>query len=55
MSKFDFSNEEQKAYNLALDLARNDFSRSGEVTKRDLEESLRNTTNNYILQGNSLY
>lgn len=55
MSKFDFSNEEQKAYNLALDLARNDFSLSGEVTKRDLEESLRNTINNDILQGKTLY
>lgn len=55
MPKFDFSNEEQKTYNLALDLARNDFSVSGEVSKRDLEESLRNTINNDILQGKTLY
>lgn len=55
MSKFDFSNEEQKVYNLALDLARNDFSVSGDVSKRDLEESLRNTINNDILQGKTLF
>lgn len=55
MPKFDFSKEEQNVYNLALDLARNEFSLGGEVSKRDLEESLRNTINNDILQGKTLY
>ena len=55
MHKYDFSNDEQKVYNLALDLARNDFSLDGEVKKRDLEDALRNTINNDILKGKTLY
>ena len=50
MPKYDFSNDEQKVYNLALDLARNDFSLDGEVKKRDLEDALRNTINNDIFK-----
>ena len=49
MPKFDFSTEEQQVCNLALDLARNEFSLEGEVTKRDLEQKLRDTINNDIL------
>lgn len=55
MSKFNFSNEQMQVYDLALDLARNDFSLNGELTKRDLEEHLRNTINNDILEGKTLF
>ena len=58
MSKINFSKEESKVYDLTLDLARNDFSmhvESDKVTKKDLEEHLRNTINNDILKGATLY
>lgn len=55
MPKFDFSTEEQQVCNLALDLARNEFSLEGEVTKRDLEQKLRDTINNDILGGKTLF
>lgn len=55
MPKFNFSNEEQQVCNLALDLARNEFSLEGEVTKRDLENKLRDTINNDILGGCTLF
>lgn len=55
MPKFNFSTEEQQVCNLALDLARNEFSLEGEVTKRDLEQKLRDTINNDILGGNTLF
>lgn len=58
MPKVNFSTEEMKVYDLALDLARGDFSLhvdSEKVTKKDLEEHLRNTINNDILKGATLY
>ena len=53
-----FSAEEMKVYDLTLDLARGDFSLhvdSEKVTRKDLENYLRNTINNDILKGASLY
>ena len=58
MPKMNFSTEEFKVYDLALDLARNDFSLhvdSEKVGKKDLENYLRNTINNDILKGATLY
>jgi len=55
MPKFNFSNEEQQVFNLALDLARNDFSLEGEMSKRDLEQKLRDTINNDLLKGKTMY
>lgn len=55
MPKYDFSTEEQQTLNLALDLARNEFSLEGEVSKRDLEQKLRDTINNDILGGKTLF
>ena len=58
MSKMNFSTEEFKVYDLTLDLARNDFSRhvdSEKVNRKDLEEYLRNTINNDILKGATLF
>lgn len=58
MSKFNFSTEEFKVYDLALDLARGEFSAhidEEKVNKRDLENHLRNKINNDILNGATLY
>lgn len=58
MAKFNFSADEMKVYDLTLDLARGDFSLhvdKDKVTKKDLEEHLRNTINNDILKGATLY
>lgn len=58
MSNFNFSAEEMRVYDLALDLARCDFSQNidGEkVTQKDLESHLRNTINNDILGGATLF
>ena len=60
MAKMNFSQEDMKTYNLALDLARGDFelhteTEGGKLSKADLEEHLRNTINNDILQGRTLY
>lgn len=53
-----FSKEEQKVFDLALDLARNDYSMhvdGDKVTKKDLENYLRDTINKDILKGKTLY
>lgn len=58
MSKFNFSADEMQVYDLTLDLARNEFSAhiDGEkLTKKDLEKHLRDTINNDILQGRTLF
>lgn len=56
--KTNFSVEEQKVFDLTLDLARNDFSMhidSEKVSRKDLENYLRDTINNDILKGATLY
>lgn len=58
MPKLNFSLEEMKVYDLALDLARGDFSLhvdKDKVGRKDLEDYLRNTINNDILKGASLF
>lgn len=53
-----FSKEQEKVYDLALDLARGDFSLhidTEKLSKSDLENHLRNTINNDILKGATLY
>jgi hypothetical protein len=58
MPKMNFSTEEFKVFELANDLARGDFSLhvdKEKVTRKDLEDYLRNTINNDILKGASLY
>ena len=58
MAKMNFSKEESNVYELTLDLARNDFSRhvdNEKVSRKDLEEYLRNTINNDILKGATLF
>lgn len=58
MPKMNFSTDEQKVYDLALDLARGDFALhvdKEKVTRKDLEDYLRNTINNDILKGATLY
>lgn len=58
MAKTNFSSDELKIYDLTLDLARGDFALhvdKEKVTRRDLEDYLRNTINNDILKGASLY
>ena len=58
MAKLNFSTEEMKVYDLALDLARGDFSLhidKEKVGRKDLEDYLRNTINNDILKGATLY
>lgn len=50
-----FSTEEAQVFSLALDLARNDYSLADGVTKRDLEQHLRDTINNDVLGGLTLY
>lgn len=55
MPNTNFSTEEAQVFSLALDLARNEFSLSDGVSKRDLEDHLRKTINNDILGGLTLY
>ena len=58
MAKTNFSTEEMKVYDLTLDLARGDFSLhvdKEKVGRKDLEDYLRNTINNDILKGVTLY
>ena len=58
MPKLNFSSEEMKVYDLTLDLARGDFSLhvdKDKVGRKDLEDYLRNTINNDILKGASLF
>ena len=53
-----FSNTEQETLNLAIDLARDEFSQyidETKVTKKSLENHLRDKINNEILQGRTLY
>lgn len=58
MPRTNFSKSEEQVYNLALDLARDNFSLhidKDKVSRKDLEEHLRNTINNDILKGATLY
>lgn len=58
MPRINFSKNEMEIFNLANDLARGDFSLhvdEEKVTKKDLENFLRNRINEDILQGASLY
>lgn len=55
MPKTNFSTEEAQAFSLALDLARNEYSLADGVTKKDLEQHLRDTINKDILGGMTLY
>ena len=58
MPKMNFTTEEFKVYELANDLARGDFSLhvdNDKVTRKDLENYLRDTINKDILKGASLY
>lgn len=58
MPRVNFSTDEMKVYDLTLDLARGDFSLhvdKDKVGRKDLEEHLRNTINNDILKGATLY
>ena len=58
MVKINFSENEMKIFELANDLARGDFSihvDKEKVTRNDLENYLRDTINNDILNGASLF
>ena len=58
MPKMNFTTEEYQVYDLALDLARNDFSvhiDENKLNKKDLENYLRETINKDILKGKSLF
>lgn len=58
MPRLNFSNEQMKVYDLALDLARGDFSLhidKDKISKTNLEDHLRDTINNDILKGATLY
>jgi len=58
MPKTNFSAEQTKVFDLALDLARDNFSLhvdTKKVGRKDLEEHLRNTINNDILKGATLF
>ena len=58
MVKTNFSANEMKIFDLANDLARGDFSAhvdENKVTRADLENHLRETINNEILNGRTLY
>ena len=58
MPKTNFSTENQRIFNLALDLSRDDYSvhiDRDKLTKSDLENHLRNTIKNDILKGATLY
>ena len=57
-NKLNFSNEQVKTYDLALDLARGDYSLhidNEKLSKVDLENYLREKINKEILQGRTLY
>lgn len=57
-ARVNFSKEEAQVFDLALDLARDDYSSQidGEkLNKKDLENYLRNKINNDILKGKTLY
>jgi len=55
MRKTRFSDEMKKTFSLALDLARDEAEVSGGVTKADLENKLRNTFNEELLGGLTLF
>ena len=58
MPRTNFSTENQRIFNLALDLSRDDYSvhiDRDKLTKSDLENHLRNTINDDILKGATLY
>lgn len=59
MAKLNFSTSEMKVFDMTLDLARDTFARRDEngnpVTRKDLENHLRETINKDILKGASLY
>lgn len=58
MAKTNFSAEEMKAFELVNDLSRGDFTLhvdKEKVGRKDLEDYLRNTINNDILKGATLY
>lgn len=60
MPRMNFTQDEQKVFNLALDLARNDYEShtetgEGKVTKKDLENYLRKKINDDILKGRTLF
>lgn len=58
MAKLNFTNDELKVLDLSLDLARGDFELhvdSEKVTRKDLEDYLRNTIKKDILKGATLY
>lgn len=58
MSMFNFSEADMKVRDLTLDLARGEFALhvdAEKVTRKDLEEYLRNTINNDYLKGATLY
>ena len=51
MTKFDFSAEQQRVFSLAEDLVSGNYSLEGGLTKKDLENHLRETINNDIFGG----
>lgn len=59
MSKFNFSTEQKNAIDLSLDLMRGDFSLRGDngeqLTKKDLENHLREMFQKDIMQGRTMY
>lgn len=58
MPRVNFSKDEKETFNLMLDLSKGQFevyADKEKVTKRDLEDELRNRINNDILKGATLY
>lgn len=58
MPRTNFSKDEQKVLDLALDLSRENFSLhidGNKITKKDLENHLKDTINNDILRGATLF
>ena len=58
MPRVNFSKDENETFGLMLDLARNQFEfyvDKDKVTKKDLEDELRNRIKNDMLKGRSLY
>lgn len=55
MAKNNFTKEQNEVLNLALDLGRNEYALTGELTKRDLEQHLRDKINNEMLGGMTLF
>ena len=51
MAKFDFTAEQKRAFSLAADLVSGNYSLEGGLTKKDLENHLRETINNDIFGG----